>query len=64
MDEKKGRRKVTELGLDKVGTVGILLKAKQVGLLSQIRPDVERLRVRGFSISQRVVDAVLRQAGE
>lgn len=64
MDEKKGRRKVTELGLDKIGTVGILLKAKQVGLLPQIRPDVERLRAQGFSISQRVVDAVLRQANE
>jgi predicted nucleic acid-binding protein len=64
MDEKKGRRKIAELGLDKIGTVGILLKAKQVGLLPQIRPEVERLRRQGFSISQRVVDAVLQQANE
>jgi predicted nucleic acid-binding protein len=64
MDEKKGRRKVTELGLDKIGTVGILLKAKQIGLLPQIRPEVERLRRQGFSLSQRVVDAVLQQADE
>ena len=33
MDEKKGRRKVSQLGLQKIGTLGILLKAKQVGLL-------------------------------
>lgn len=64
MDEKKGRRKVTELGLDKIGTVGILLKAKQAGLLSQIGPDVERLRRQGVSISQQVIEAVLRQANE
>jgi hypothetical protein len=64
MDEKKGRRKLTELGLNKVGTVGILLKAKQVGLLPQVRPDLERLRALSFSISQQVMDAVLRQAGE
>jgi uncharacterized protein len=64
MDEKKGRRKVTELGLNKIGTVGILLKAKQMGLLPHIRPDLERLRQQGFSISQRVIDAVLQQAGE
>lgn len=64
MDEKKGRRKVTELGLNRIGTVGILLKAKQVGLLPQIRPDLEQLRSRGFSISQRVIDATLQQAGE
>src|SRR5262245_46085955 len=44
MDEKKGRRKVTELGLNKIGTIGILLKAKETGLLPQIRPDLERLQ--------------------
>jgi predicted nucleic acid-binding protein len=64
MDEKKGRRKITELGLNKIGTLGILLKAKQVGLLPQIRPDLGRLRLQGFSISQRVIDSVLQQAGE
>ena len=64
MDEKKGRRKVAELGLDKIGTVGILLRAKRAGLLSQIRPDLERLRRQGFSISQHIIDAVLVQAGE
>ncbi len=62
MDEKKGRRKVTELGLNKIGTVGILLKAKQVGLIAEIRPELDRLRTEGFSLSQRVIDAVLRQA--
>jgi predicted nucleic acid-binding protein len=64
MDEKKGRRKVAELGLNKIGTVGVLLRAKRAGLLSQIRPDLERLRRQGFSISQYVIDAVLVQAGE
>jgi predicted nucleic acid-binding protein len=64
MDEKKGRRKLTQLGLKKIGTVGILLKAKQVGLLSAIRPELERLRQQSFSISQAVIDAVLRQANE
>ena len=64
MDEKKGRRKLTQLGLRKIGTVGILLKAKQVGLLPAVQPDLERLRRQGFSLSQSVVDAVLQQAGE
>lgn len=64
MDEKKRRRKVSKLGLQKIGTLGILLKAKQVGLLTQIRPDIERLRQEGFSISDTVVDIVLLDAGE
>ena len=64
MDEKKGRRKLAQLDMPKIGTLGILLKAKQIGLLCTIQPEVARLRRLGFSISQPVVEAVLRHAGE
>lgn len=64
MDEKKGRRKLAQLDMPKIGTLGILLKAKQIGLLSTVQPEIARLRRFGFSISQAVVEAVLRQAGE
>ena len=64
MDEKKGRRKLNQLGLEKIGTLGILLKAKQAGLLGPIRPDVERLSQQGFSISASVIDAILTAADE
>ncbi len=64
MDEKKGRRKLSQLGIKKVGTVGLLLKAKQVGLLPAVQPCIAQLRQEGFSLSRAVVDAVLRQANE
>jgi uncharacterized protein len=64
MDEKKGRRKLTQLGVPKIGTAGILLKAKQAGILSVIHPELERLHQQGFSLSETVIEAVLRQAGE
>jgi hypothetical protein len=64
MDERKGRRKLDQLGLPKIGTLGVLLKAKDLGLLPTIRSDVEDLRRRGFSLSQAVIDAVVRQANE
>jgi len=38
MDEKKGRRKLAQMGINKIGTLGILLKSKQMGLLEVIRP--------------------------
>ena len=44
--------------------VGILLKAKELGLVNSIREDLEHLREKGFSISQSVIDAVLEQAQE
>ena len=64
MDEKKGRRKLNQLGIEKIGTLGILLKAKQSGLIEQIRPDVERLIKQSFSISPSLVNSVLRAADE
>lgn len=64
MDEKKGRRKLAEFGLKKIGTVGILLKAKQVGLLPVIASDLERLHQQGFRISRTVINMVLKQANE
>ena len=64
MDEKVGRRKLTQMGLQKIGTAGILLKAKQVGLLPAVKPELEQLRQKGFSISQTVIAADLQQANE
>jgi predicted nucleic acid-binding protein len=64
MDERKGRRKLDQLGLPRIGTVGLLLKAKELDLLPEVRSDIERLRRQGFSLSQAVVEAVLEQAGE
>ena len=64
MDEKAGRRKLTEMGINKIGTLGILLRAKSAGLLSTVRPDIEKLRAQHFSISQAVIDAILKEADE
>ena len=64
LDEKKGRRKLTAMGIPKVGTVGLLLKGKQIGYLDRLQPYLEQLRQEGFSLSQKVMDDALRQAGE
>ena len=64
MDEKKGRRKLAQLDIPKIGTIGILLKAKQIGLIPSLRREIESLQKISFSISQLVVDEVLKMAGE
>ncbi len=64
MDEKKGRRKLSQLNIPKIGTLGILLKAKQLELIPILRPEIEELQKSGFSISPSIVDAVLEMAGE
>jgi predicted nucleic acid-binding protein len=64
MDEKKGRRKLTQLDIPKIGTLGILLKARQIGLFENLRREIENLQKTGFSISQTVIDEILNIAGE
>jgi predicted nucleic acid-binding protein len=64
VDERLARRKLDSLGIRTIGTLGILLKAKELGLLPTIKPDVEKLRTRGFRLSRRLYEDVLRLAGE
>lgn len=64
VDERLARRKLDALGIPTIGTLGILLKAKEVGLLRTVAPSVELLRTRGFRLSKRVYDDVLRMAEE
>lgn len=64
MDERKGRRKLSQLNIPKIGTIGILLKAKEIGLIPVLRDDLENLQKTSFSISQAIVDEILKTAGE
>ncbi|MBV6465044.1 MAG: DUF3368 domain-containing protein [Anaerolineae bacterium CFX3] len=64
MDEKQGRRMLDQLELPKIGTVGILLRARQTGLVKSLRSELDKLRRHGFTLSQFVVDRVLAEADE
>lgn len=64
MDEIKGRRKLRQLQVPKIGTLGILLQAKAFGLVPALRPLIEQLRVMAFAMSDHLVTEVLRTAGE
>lgn len=64
MDEKKGRRKLSQLNIPKIGTLGILLKAKELNLISFLKPEIEELQKSGFSISPLLVEEILDAAGE
>lgn len=64
MDEKKGRRKLSQLNIPKIGTLGILLKAKELGLVPALKPEIEELQRSGFSTSPLLVEQILDAAGE
>jgi|SRR6185295_5279585 len=64
MDDLDGRRRAHHLGLDLVGTLGLLLAARKRGELSRLREEIERLQQHGFRVSQALLQAVLQEAGE
>lgn len=64
VDERLARRKLESLGIRTIGSLGILLKAKEAGLIEAVQPEIKKLRERGFRLSRRVYDEVLQSAGE
>jgi predicted nucleic acid-binding protein len=64
LDEPKARLAAELLGLRYVGTVGLLLLAKQTGRVTAIRPLLDDLRAKHFHLSDTVYRAVLERAGE
>lgn len=64
LDELAARRLANRLGLNVVGSLGVLVKAKQEGLIPALRPIIEIMQNNGYRLGQRVVDAALRAAGE
>ena len=64
LDEKKGRRRAKEIGLTVEGILGVLLEAKQKGLIVAIKPLLIQLRGNGMRMSDSLINRVLQKAGE
>jgi len=65
MDESDGRRRATALGITVVGTVGVLLRAKNDGAIPQLAPVLDQLvQQYGFRLHVSVISKVLHAAGE
>lgn len=65
IDEAAGRGVASRLGLPVVGTLGMLLRARQRGLCQELRPLLDRLQGQlRFYIAPALRDRVLREAGE
>lgn len=65
IDDREGRTKAIELQLPVIGTLGVLLNAKQRGLLETIKPQIDALiNLAKFRISPILVNQVLTLANE
>ena len=64
LDERLARRHATRLGLTITGSLGVLLKAKERELVTEIHPLIQELRRNKIRLSEDVVQQALRLAGE
>lgn len=64
LDDRQARRVGQDMGLRVIGTVGILILAKQRGILSTVKPVLQNLDDTGFYISAALKAEALRLVAE
>ncbi len=65
LDEKEARRVARRLGMRVLGTVGLLIWARQQGLIPNLREELQVLQEQGgFRLGREIYLAALRTAGE
>jgi len=64
IDEKKARKVARRAGFEVIGVLGLLLEAKNMGLIPAVKPFIEELNKQGFRLSKKVNERALKEAGE
>jgi predicted nucleic acid-binding protein len=64
VDDMAARKLAKKIGLPVKGTVGVLLMAKQNGIIPLFRPYLELIQQTNFRLSEQLVEQFLKDAGE
>lgn len=64
IDDLPGRREATDQGLKIIGTIGVLIHARQNGLIPLLKPELDKLTSVRFHISEEIRRIALDAVGE
>ncbi|MDO4338881.1 MAG: DUF3368 domain-containing protein [Eubacteriales bacterium] len=64
IDDNAAKKTAKYLGLTVTGTIGVLLRAKEAGIIENVSPVIKEMKQRGFYISAELERIVLKQANE
>lgn len=64
LDDFAARRAARRLGVEFVGTAGVIVEAKRARLIDRATPAFERLTDEGFHLSEDLIQAILAELGE
>lgn len=64
LDDYKARKIAEQLGLSYTGTIGVIIKAKLLGIIPSIKPLLDKIRQTDFRISADIELQALKEANE
>ena len=64
IDDRLGRAAARRLGLSVTGVAGVLVRAKETGLVPAVRPLLDEMRQRGYWLSDEILNVATALAGE
>lgn len=64
IDDNAAKKTAKYLGLTVTGTLGVLIKAKQSGIISSVKNAITKIQSNGFHINENIIKLALKQAGE
>ncbi len=64
LDEVAARRMGNHMGLNIIGTIGVLIDAKKLGIIANVKSYMDRLREAEFWISDNLYKEIIQRKGE
>ena len=64
LDDYKARQIAEKLDLKITGTLGVIIRAKNKGVISSIKPALNKLQQNNFRISEELIKEALKESGE
>jgi predicted nucleic acid-binding protein len=64
LDDLKGRKIAEKLSLRYSGTLGLILRAKQIGALEKVKPILDKIRQTNFRFNESLLVFVMNESGE
>ena len=64
IDDKRAKRVAQEIGIECMGSIGVLIVAKRKGVITAIRPIIDEIAKTDFRISERIIRIALELVDE
>ncbi|MEK7397965.1 MAG: DUF3368 domain-containing protein [Candidatus Poribacteria bacterium] len=64
IDDERARTAAISANFQVIGLIGVLLLAKHLNFINQIKPFLEELKNKNFRLSDKLIEKVLKLAGE